>query len=142
MIREGCSYHRRHFSLSLTIPMFLEKLHVFPAMTCAREDSLCPLRCCGVHVIFDYNAMNFLELRAEYRIGEANRHAYVVRPEKRVIPALECQYFLEFWERLICIPIVHVGRSPSENVGIQCHEQRREASLLRSVENRYGDVVL
>lgn len=96
--------------------MLLQELNIFPTMAHAREHSIRPLGGCGVQVILDLNAVRFLEMSAEHRIGEADSHAYVIRSKEWVVPA-----GMSVWLTIAAIksplsPIVHIRWSPSEDI--------------------------
>lgn len=116
----------------LTVPILLQELDILPAMARAWEDRLGPLRSRGVQVILDLDAVRFLEMSAEHGIRKADSYAYAVRSKERVVPGPMSAWFT-ITGSVPCSPIVHIRRSPSKDIGIQRHEQSREASLLRPV---------
>lgn len=69
--------------------MFLEELDVVPAVARTGEYHLRPFRSRGVQVIFDFDAVLLLEVRAEHGIREPYRDAYIIRPKEGVIPVSE-----------------------------------------------------
>lgn len=71
------------------IPVLAQELEIFPAMADRWEDRCSPFCSSSVYILFNLDAVLFLELFAEYGVREADGDTDLVGSKKRVVPGTQ-----------------------------------------------------